>query len=81
MMLPYGCKCAFCGDNNPNHLSVDHVNNDGAEHRRKLNFKGNAIYRWLIANNYTPGFQLLCFTHNFEKGCYGTMTLAEYDNV
>ena len=76
----YGNKCAFCGDANFNHLSVDHINNDGAEHRRNGVKAGGSLYRWLIKNKFPDGFQTLCFTHNFEKGCFGTMTPAEFDN-
>jgi hypothetical protein len=76
----YGGKCSFCGDSNLNHLSIDHINNDGAEHRRN-GFKSGKLYRWLRDNNYPDGFQVLCFTHNFEKGHYGTMTPMEFDNA
>ena len=75
----YGGKCAFCGDSNPNHLSIDHKNNDGGKHRRS-GFRSTKFYRWIIANNYPDDFQLLCFTHNFEKGHYGIMTPMEFDN-
>jgi hypothetical protein len=76
----YGGKCAFCGDANPNHLSVDHINNNGAEHRRSMGDAKSRFYRWLKENNYPEGYQLLCFTHNFEKGHYGTMTPMEFEN-
>lgn len=85
VIMHYGGRCAFCGDSNINHLSIDHINNDGAEHRRKLfgegrSASGSKMYRWLASNNFPEGFQVLCHTHNSEKGFYGTMTPMEFDN-
>jgi hypothetical protein len=62
-----GYKCACCGETEPLFLSIDHVNNDGAEHRRKLGIKGGTeIYRWLIKNDFPDGFQVLCY--NCQQG-------------
>lgn len=76
----YGGKCVVCGDSNPNHLSIDHINNDGAEHRRTTGLNGGGLYRWLIKNKFPDTFQLLCHTHNFEKGRYGVTTPMEFNN-
>ena len=58
----YGTKCACCGSTKD--LSIDHVNGDGAEHRRELlgaTHQGSkTFYRWLIKNNFPKGFQVLC---------------------
>ncbi len=76
----YGGKCAFCGDANINHLSIDHMNNDGAKHRKEKGFNNSRkIYTWLRKNNYPDGFQVLCHTHNLEKGFYKTMTDADFN--
>src|SRR5690349_6288281 len=32
----YGGRCVCCGESTPEFLHFDHVNNDGAEHRREL---------------------------------------------
>jgi hypothetical protein len=64
----YGGKCACCGETNLEFLAIDHINNDGAEHRRQV---GKMIYRWLRANNYPGGFQVLCHNCNMAKGFYG----------
>lgn len=64
----YGGKCACCGESNPAFLSVDHINNDGAEHRRSVRH----LYTWLRQNDFPKdGFQLLCFNCNCAKGIYG----------
>lgn len=72
----YGGKCVFCGDTNINHLCIDHINNNGAKHRKEI---GSDIISWLKKNNYPDGFQVLCHNHNAEKQNYKTMTLATYD--
>ena len=61
----YGNQCKCCGESNLMFLSIDHVNNDGAAHRREIGKIG--INSWLISNNFPPGFQLLCFNCNMGK--------------
>lgn len=61
----YGNICECCAETEEMFLSIDHVNNDGAEHR-KNEVKGNDIYAWLIKNNFPDGFRLLC--HNCNMG-------------
>ena len=62
------CKC--CGETYPELLTIDHINNDGAAHRRK-DKKAVNIYRWLTHNGFPPGYQVLCMNCNFAKGKYG----------
>lgn len=33
VLAGYGGKCICCGETHPAFLTVDHINNDGAEHR------------------------------------------------
>ena len=66
----YGNRCSCCGETTPEFLAIDHINNDGAQHR-KLVGGGDRLYRWLIANNFPDGFQLLCHNCNVAKGIYG----------
>lgn len=71
----YGRDCRCCGESNQRFLTIDHVNNDGANHRRDL--YGNrvgatiAIYRWLKRNGFPEGFQTLCMNCNFGKHMNG----------
>ena len=60
-----GAKCAVCGETKLNFLCLDHINNDGAEHRRKFNI--NSQYLWAKRNKYPPVFQVLCHNHNIIK--------------
>lgn len=68
----YGGMCACCGETQREFLAIDHINNDGAEHRRQENIKSaQAMYTWLRRNNYPSGFQVLCHNCNCAKGYYG----------
>ncbi len=61
------CKC--CGENHIEFLTIDHINNNGAEHKRKENIKSSSVlYTWLIKNKFPEGFQVLCFNCNIGKG-------------
>ncbi len=64
----YGMKCACCGEETYEFLSIDHINGGGHQHKMKI---GNHLYRWLKKNNYPPGFQTLCHNCNAAKGFYG----------
>lgn len=69
-----GPKCVCCGEETQDFLSIDHINDDGADHRRELKEKHGYImdmYRWLKNHNFPEGFQVLCFNCNFAKGHFG----------
>jgi len=59
------CNC--CGENFYPFLTLDHVNGDGAQHRKEIGGT-TKIYTWLRDNNYPPGFQVLCHNCNIAKG-------------
>lgn len=67
----YGGVCVCCGETEIAFLTIDHINNDGAEHRRKIGHGGTQIYRWLVKNDFPPGFQTLCFNCNCAKSIIG----------
>jgi hypothetical protein len=55
----YRCKC--CGETERLFLSIDHINNNGAQHRRELGiYSGTQFHYWLRRNKFPPGFQVLC---------------------
>lgn len=64
-----GAICACCGETIEKFLVVDHINNDGAEHRRTI--RRNTINKWLKDNNFPPGYQVLCFNCNMGKQLNG----------
>jgi predicted restriction endonuclease len=68
----YGSRCACCGETEPQFLNIDHVNSDGAAHRRALgNLVGSSFYRWIIKHHFPNDLQLLCCNCNMAKGLYG----------
>jgi len=49
-------------------LCLDHKDDDGAEHRRKVGAKsGIFMYEWAQRNNYPKMFQVMCWNHNIKK--------------
>jgi hypothetical protein len=68
-ILAYGgYKCAWCGIDEPLVLALDHINNDGNEHRKQIGSTGGAkLYKWLRDNKYPSGFQVLCMNCNHAK--------------
>lgn len=64
-----GFVCACCGETMEPFLSIDHINNDGANHRRDVPRRN--LYKWLKVNNYPSGFQVLCMNCNFGKARNG----------
>ena len=67
----YGGKCACCKLDDFPFLTIDHINNDGAVHRKANKIIGRLIYNWLKKNNYPAGFQVLCFNCNSAKSIFG----------
>lgn len=70
----YGGKCICCGETLPIFLTIDHVNEDGAEERRRLNNPGgHRFYRLLKKQGYPKDkYQILCFNCNHAKHVLGT---------
>jgi hypothetical protein len=67
----YGMACACCGESTSEFLTIDHVNNDGAEHRRAVRNGKGSLHNWLVANKFPDGFQTLCYNCNCAKYRYG----------
>lgn len=67
-----GAVCACCGERNKKFLSLDHINNDGAAHRKKIGYRGGiGYYLDIVKNNFPPGFQILCYNCNMGKARNG----------
>lgn len=64
-----GYKCACCGETEPLFLTIDHVENDGAEMRKSgvHSRGGTQFYQWLRKNEFPDGFQVLCMNCNLGK--------------
>jgi hypothetical protein len=68
-----GFRCNCCGESQTKFLTIDHMNNDGAIHRRTINgvHGRSQIYRWLRRHGYPEGFQVLCFNCNSGRQLNG----------
>jgi hypothetical protein len=77
VITAYGGKCACCGEAQLEFLTIDHVLNDGADHRRKLKAQGygsgSGFYAWLKKKGLPQDgrFQVLCMNCNWAKAIYG----------
>lgn len=68
----YGGKCNCCGESEISFLTLDHVNEDGAEERRKLSGRDRitqsySFYRRIIHEGRSDNYQLLCYNCNVGK--------------
>lgn len=52
-------QCSKCGDENLDHLTMDHKGGGGTKHRKEIGIGG--FYRYLRKNNYPPIAQVLCY--------------------
>lgn len=55
-------KCACCGETELDFLTIDHINNDGAKHRKQHGH--NFLPNWLKKNDFPEGFRVLCYNCN-----------------
>ena len=63
----YGNKCICCGEKNPIFLTLDHINNDGKEHRKKFPTT-MSLQVWLKKNSWPKNIiQILCFNCNLGR--------------
>lgn len=65
----YGNCCKRCGIDDPDVLTIDHIKQDGAVHRRSISkgsINGQRMYKWLVSNGFPRGFRLLCFNCNIK---------------
>ena len=63
------CNEKDCNVDDTDMLVLDHIDDDGASHRKKIsaNGTGTFMYEWAIRNNYPKIFQVLCWNHNIKK--------------
>ncbi len=48
-------------------LQIDHIENDGNEHRKIIGHAAHQLWHWLKKNGFPPGFQILCANCNMHK--------------
>ena len=60
-------ECVKCGYSDMRALSINHIQSNGAEHRKQIG--RGSLYQWLL-NHYLPdGFQTLCMNCQWIKRC------------
>lgn len=62
-----GPKCTCCGETQDIFLALDHVDNDGAEQRKRVG-SGVSFYSWLCRMNYPKDLNLQVLCHNCNIG-------------
>jgi len=63
----YGTECECCGETELDFLTLDHPNDDGAEHRAEVG-AGQKFYQWLIKNEFPDTFELRTLCSNCNNG-------------
>ncbi len=54
-------KCACCGESQERFLTLDHINNNGHEDKKRY---GRSVLDILKKKGYPEGFQVLCYNCN-----------------
>lgn len=76
----YGGCCSCCGLTCQKYLQLDHVNDDGADHRREIaNGRGGSLYKWAVANDFPNRLQLLCANCHQAKTVYGGCSPEDHE--
>ncbi len=60
------CASLDCSITDIDMLTLDHVNNNGAAHRKEIG-NGKTMYNWVRKNGFPEGFQTLCANHQLKK--------------
>jgi 5-methylcytosine-specific restriction endonuclease McrA len=74
VLAHYGGKCACCGENEYEFLTLDHI--IPVRHRELAKtgqpiLSAHRLVLWLRKNDYPEGFQVLCYNCNHAKGLEG----------
>lgn len=64
-------KCACCGEDKYEFLSIEHKEGNPDMRTVKERRNGIRIEEWLIKNNFPEGFAVLCFNCNLARGFHG----------
>lgn len=61
-----GYRCSWCGTTDKEALTIDHVFNNGSQHRKEIGGSLNTL-KWLKRHRFPAGFQVLCRNCNWSK--------------
>lgn len=68
--------CVGCGITNMEVLTIDHINEDGAEHRKEV--RHSQLPAWLIRNGFPDNYQILCWNCNNAKHRRGAVPVYTF---
>jgi len=82
VLIHYGngkYACVVCGESRPACLSIDHINGNGCQERKRFgaNRFGYKFYLYLKKNKYPAGYQTLCMNCQFVKAVYDRVNKKE----
>lgn len=60
----YGRSCVCCGESEEVFLCLDHIDNNGTEHREMVGKGGSTMYQWLVVHNFPEEWKLQTFCYN-----------------
>ncbi len=80
IVAAYGGACECCNETNIAFLSIDHINRDGAAHRKQLGFStAYYLYRFLVLNGFPrDNYRLFCF--NCNNGSFWNEGICPHQN-
>lgn len=61
------CRWRGCRISDIDMLTLDHIDNNGAEYRKSGGCGGSALYIRLHVRGYVDGYQTLCHNHQWKK--------------
>lgn len=76
----YGAVCTCCGQTDKRVLTIDHVNNNGASHRKSVG-STTVFYKFLRDNSVLPEFTVLCRNCNCAKGMTGRNGICPHQKL
>jgi len=59
-------RCRDCKEDILELLTIEHINGGGVKQRKEM--RSHNIYKWLIKENFPPGYAVLCIRCNWLKG-------------
>lgn len=60
--------CSCCGENIYEFLTLDHINNDGATHKKSLSNNPISLHNDIINSGFPPVYDVLCHNCNWARG-------------
>lgn len=67
----YGAFCSCCGESKEKFLSIDHIEDNGYEHRKEIGECGTALVKWAIKNRFPSSLRILCMNCNHGRSRNG----------